>query len=153
MSIHARLRARFPRRARAIHYLLCFLIAAASGDLPAQFTDVTQEAGVRFQHEDGRSYKKYFVETLGSGVALFDYDNDDDLDLYFVNGADLDRSDAQPAINRLYRNRGDGTFIDVTAESGVGDDGYGAGVCAGDYDNDGAVGTTDHAHPLVQRRC
>lgn len=91
-----------------------------------------------FQHEDGRSYKKYFVETLGSGLALFDYDNDNDVDIYLVNGSDLDAPDTTTdATNRLYRNDGTGHFTDVTETSGVGHQGYGVGACVGDYDNDG----------------
>jgi hypothetical protein len=118
-------------------YLLIFTPTADNSHPPVQFTDITEQTGVRFHHEAGRSYKKYFVETLGSGVALFDYDNDDDLDFYFVNGADLDHPQASTATDHLYRNNGDGTFVDVTEASGVGDRGYGVGVCVGDYDNDG----------------
>ena len=119
--------------------LLSLLITPnVNGEPSVIFTDATEESGIRFQHEDGRSYKKYFVETLGSGVALFDYDNDNDLDIYLVNGANLDSSDAAPdAMNRLYRNNGTGRFVDVTEASGVGHRGYGVGVCVGDYDNDG----------------
>ncbi|MBI1924599.1 CRTAC1 family protein [Candidatus Poribacteria bacterium] len=118
-------------------YLFIITPVAGNPQLSVQFTDITEPAGVHFYHEDGRSYKKYFPETLGSGVALFDYDNDDDLDIYFVNGANLERPEASTAMNHLYRNNGDGTFVDVTEESGVGDRGYGTGVCVGDYDNDG----------------
>ena len=118
--------------------LSLIIISNGSGQPSVTFTDVTAESGVTFQHEDGRSYKKYFVETLGSGVALFDYDNDNDMDIYLVNGTNLDSADAVPdALNRLYRNDGTGRFVDVTEASGVGDRGYGAGVCVGDYDNDG----------------
>ena len=118
--------------------LSLIIISNGSGQPSVTFTDMTKESGVTFQHEDGRSYKKYFVETLGSGVALFDYDNDNDIDMYLVNGTNLDSADAAPdAMNRLYRNDGDGRFVDVTEASGVGDRGYGAGVCVGDYDNDG----------------
>ena len=114
------------------------MISNGSGQPSVKFTDVTGESGITFQHEDGRSYKKYFVETLGAGVALFDYDNDNDVDIYLVNGTNLDSPDAVPeATNRLYRNEGTGRFVDVTAASGIGHRGYGAGVCAGDYDNDG----------------
>ncbi len=118
--------------------LSLLIISNSSGQPSVTFTDVTKESGITFQHEDGRSYKKYFVETLGSGVALFDYDNDNDVDIYLVNGTNLDSPDAVPdAMNRLYRNDGTGHFVDVTEISGVGHQGYGAGVCVGDYDNDG----------------
>ena len=119
-------------------FLSLVIISNGSGQPSVTFTDVTKESGVTFQHEDGRSYKKYFVETLGSGVALFDYDNDNDIDIYLVNGTNLDSPDVVPdAMNRLYRNDGTGRFVDVTEASGVGNRGYGAGVCVGDYDNDG----------------
>ncbi len=123
-----------------LFFILLILVPNnGSAQLPVKFTNITEQIGVHFRHEDGRSYKKYFVETLGSGVALFDYNNDNHLDLYFVNGANLDPSKdgTAPATNHLYRNNRDGTFVDVTAESGIGDRGYGAGVCVADYDNDG----------------
>jgi len=102
-----------------------------------KFTDVIQTSGIQFTHEDGKSYKKYFTETLGSGVALLDYDNDNDLDIYFVNGSSLDNSKTVRAYNHLYRNDGNLTFTDVTMESQTGNQGYGTGVCVGDYNNDG----------------
>ena len=115
-----------------------FIIANGNGQPNVTFTDVTKESGVTFQHEDGRSYKKYFVETLGSGIALFDYDNDNDVDIYLVNGTNLDSPDTTTdAANRLYRNNGTGHFVDVTEASGVGHQGYGVGVCVADYDNNG----------------
>lgn len=92
-----------------------------------------------FQHTDGSSGEKYFLEPLGSGAALFDYDNDNDLDLYFVNGNSLQSSDTKILHrNRLFRNDG-GNFIDITDLAGVGDTGYGLGCCVGDYNNDGFV--------------
>ena len=101
------------------------------------FTDVTAELGIEFHHENGESGQKYFIEPIGSGVALFDFDNDDDLDLYLVNGSDLPGKVAPTSpTNRLYRNDG-GIFTDVTAEASVGDTGYGLGCCVGDYNNDG----------------
>ena len=105
-----------------------------------QFVDVTQEAGIHWKHVDGRSGQKYFMETLGSGAAFFDYDADGDPDLYFVNGAPLPGyvSQAIPT-NCLYRNNGDGTFTDVTEKAGVGDTGYGHGCAVGDYNNDGKL--------------
>ncbi len=120
--------------------LLLSLLVTSNGDgePTVRFTDVTAASGVVFQHEDGRSYKKYFVETLGSGIALFDYDNDNDVDIYLVNGANLDSPGTTTgAMNRLYRNDGTGHFVDVTEASRVGHHGYGVGVCVGDYDNDG----------------
>lgn len=102
-----------------------------------QFTDVTTHLGVEFIHTNGESGQKYFIEPIGSGVALFDFDNDDDLDLYLINGGDLPgRTSPVPPTNRLYRNDGD-TFTDVTVEASVGDTGYGLGCCVGDYNNDG----------------
>jgi hypothetical protein len=104
------------------------------------FAAVTQQAGIEFRHQDGRTGRRYFIETIGSGAAWFDYDNDGWLDLYLVNSGDTpDAADRVPehGKNRLYRNLHDGRFEDVTDRAGVGDTGYGVGVCAGDYDNDG----------------
>ena len=102
-----------------------------------RFTDITTELGIEFRHENGESGEKYFIEPIGSGVALFDYDNDDDLDIYFVNGSDLPGSVSSTLpTNRLYRNDDD-TFTDITAAASVGDTGYGLGCCVGDYNNDG----------------
>ncbi|MYK19260.1 CRTAC1 family protein [Candidatus Poribacteria bacterium] len=101
------------------------------------FTDITTELGIAFRHANGESGQKYFIEPIGSGVALFDFDNDADLDLYFVNGSDLPGM-ASPTLptNRLYRNDGD-TFTDVTTQAAVGNTSYGLGCCVGDYNNDG----------------
>ena len=117
--------------------------AAASptdSDAGIQFVDVTQEAGIHWKHVDGRSGQKYFMETLGSGAAFFDYDADGDPDLYFVNGAPLPGYIAEEIpTNRLYRNNGDGTFTDITQEAQVGDTSYGHGCAVGDYNNDGQL--------------
>ena len=102
-----------------------------------RFTDVTAESGIEFRHVNGESGKKYFIEPIGSGVALFDFDNDTDLDLYFVNGSDLPGTVSSiPPTNRFYRNDS-GVFTDITDEASVGDTGYGLGCCVGDYNNDG----------------
>ena len=101
------------------------------------FTDVTGKFGVKCRHTNGERGEKYFIEPIGSGVALFDFDNDGDLDFYFVNGSTLPKVDApMPPTNVLYRNDGD-IFTDVTNEASVGDTGYGLGCCVGDYNNDG----------------
>jgi hypothetical protein len=103
-----------------------------------QLTDVTSETGISFRHTDGASGKRYIVETVASGLALFDYDNDGDVDIYFLNGAPLKGSKvATVPRNALYRNDGNWRFTDVTGEAGVGDTGYGLGVTTADYDNDG----------------
>ena len=117
---------------------LIFCLCGFPANAQFRFTDVTSQAGIRFKHTDGRSGEKYYLETLGSGAAWFDYDNDGDADIYFVNGTDLPgmHSDVPPT-NVLYRNNSDGTFTDVTAEAFVGDDGYGFSCAVGDYDNDG----------------
>ncbi len=102
-----------------------------------RFTDVTAELGIEFRHTNGESGEKYFIEPIGSSAALFDFDNDGDLDLYLVNGSDLPGTTSpMPPTNRLYRNDGD-TFTDVTLEASVGDTGYGLGCCVADYNNDG----------------
>jgi len=117
---------------------LVFLLSILPVSAQLRFTDVTSQSGIRFQHEDGRSGERYFVETLGAGAAWFDYNRDGNLDIYFVNGADLPgmRSPVPPT-NALYRNNGDGTFTDVTEQAGVGDGSYGFSCAVGDYDNDG----------------
>ncbi len=103
-----------------------------------QFVDVTAESGIAFQHTNGMEAGKYeYLEVMGGGVAAFDYDQDGDLDLYFVNG-NRSRGAPDPALtNRLYRNEGNLRFQDVTQQAGVGDAGYGQGCAAGDYDRDG----------------
>jgi len=112
----------------------------------ARFVDVSTSLGVRFQHEAPHTSKKYLLETMGSGVALFDYDNDGRLDLFLVNGAEISdpsQPDTIPAKtgpkywNRLYHQKSDGTFEDVTEKAGLQGAGYGMGVAIGDYDNDG----------------
>ena len=111
-----------------------------------KFVDVTSALGVQFQHAASHTSKKYLVETMGSGVALFDYDNDGRLDLFLVNGAEIDDPSAAGAIpqktgpkywNRLYHQKSDGSFEDVTEKAGLQGVGYGMGVAVGDYDNDG----------------
>jgi hypothetical protein len=119
-------------------FILITIIASDSeGAYPVQFVDVTSDAGISFRHVSGATGKRYLIETMGPGVAFLDYDGDGYLDIYFVNGQYLPPDTRRDATNRLYRNRGDGTFVDVTEQAGVGDTGYGMGVAVGDYDNDG----------------
>ena len=105
-----------------------------------QLVDITQAAGIDFEHYNGFSGEYYYVETFGSGAAFLDVDGDGWLDLYLVNGAPLsgERPDPIPT-NRLYHNTGTGGFTDVTAASGAGHTGYGMGCAVADYDGDGDV--------------
>src|SRR5712672_3294056 len=113
---------------------------------PANFVDVTSSLGVQFQHAAPHTSKKYLLETMGSGVALFDYDNDGRLDLFVVNGGEINDPSSPGTIpqktgpkswNRLYHLKPDGKFQDVTEQAGLQGAGYGMGVAVGDYDNDG----------------
>src|SRR5580704_10485600 len=123
-------------------------IAIASGQTvhAGSFANVTTNAGIQFRHAASHTSQKYLIETMGAGAAWLDYDGDGYLDLFLVNGAALKDTmppDTQPDKsdprfwNRLYRNTGHGTFVDVTAQSGLQGHGYGMGVAVGDYDNDG----------------
>ena len=106
-----------------------------------QLTDVTRATGIDFKHTDGSSGERYMIEPITAGVALFDYDRDGDMDIYFLNGSPLFQkslpSDKVPPSNALYRNDGGMKFTDVTDQAGVGDTEFGLGVAVGDYDSDG----------------
>jgi enediyne biosynthesis protein E4 len=108
--------------------------------LPVRYVDVAKEAGLTAPNVwGGVEQKKYIVETKGSGIAFFDYDNDGWLDVYVTNGLRLDEKwpPGQQPRSHLYKNNRDGTFTDVTDKSGLGQVGWQTGVCVGDYDNDG----------------
>jgi len=121
--------------------LLSAASAAESGKAPpiANFVDTAEQAGLTMtQVFGGKDTKKYIIETTGTGVAIFDYDNDGWPDIFLVNGTTLEGFPAGSApTNHLYRNQHDGTFTDVTAKAGLVANGWGQGVCVGDYDNDG----------------
>ena len=103
-----------------------------------QFTDVTAAAGVVFRHEAGATGKKWYPETMGAGGGFFDYDGDGWLDMLLVNGRQWPRERQEPEPTmRLYRNQGNGTFQDVTHQSGLDVPLYGMGMVAADYDNNG----------------
>lgn len=106
---------------------------------PAWFEDITAQSGVDFVHQSGHKDRFYMPEIMGGGGALFDMDNDGDLDLYLVQSGALFGATATSPANQLYRNNGDGTFENITAGSGAADTGYGMGVACGDYNNDGRV--------------
>ena len=115
-------------------------------EFPGKFVDVTAPSGVHFVGEASHTSKKYLIETIGSGVALFDYDNDGRLDIFFANGAPLQDPTPPGTVlkkigpkdwDRLYHQLPNGTFEDVTEKAGLGGTGYDMGVAVGDYDNDG----------------
>jgi hypothetical protein len=119
--------------------LLCLLqfLFPSNQSPKIQFTDITSAAGITFKHVASPD-KRYIVESMSGGVALFDYDNDGDLDLYFVNSLTVDLVKTKGKTkSELYRNEGNGKFTDVSAKSGVSDIGWGMGVAVGDYNNDG----------------
>ena len=107
--------------------VLAFTVAAAEAP---RFRDVAKESGLTHSFPNGGDKtKEYIIETTGSGVAFIDYDNDGYVDIFVVSG--------QGGTNRMYHNGGNGHFTDVTSELGLTSSGWGQGVCAGDYDNDG----------------
>lgn len=105
-----------------------------------RFVDVTQRSGIDFTHSCGSAEKNWIFEVNGGGVALFDCDQDGDLDVYFVNSpGGKDAEEAAKPVNALYRNDGGWRFSDITASSGTGDPGWGSGVAVADIDNDGLL--------------
>src|SRR6266550_3877237 len=123
-------------------------VKIAAQPIPAagKFSDITATLGIHFQYLSSHVSKKYLIETMGAGVALFDYDNDGRLDIFLVNGAPIGDPTPKGTIpqktgprywNRLYHQNadGNGTFEDVTEKSGLQGAGYGMGVAVGDYDN------------------
>lgn len=115
--------------------------SSADGHAPQTpwFTEAASACGIEFRHVVGPVKRFWFPEIMSGGVGLFDFDNDGYLDVYCVQGGDLDPSTSPKLGNRLFKNRGDGTFEDWTEQAGVGDTGYGMGCTCGDYDGDGHV--------------
>jgi hypothetical protein len=122
----------------------CLVLAAralAEAPAPPQFTDVAEAAGIRFQHNFGADKLENVLMTTGSGVALFDYDNDGWLDAFLVNGTYLD-DDGRPRTDKatshaLFHNRKNGTFENVTKTAGLDTPSYGQGCACADFDGDG----------------
>jgi hypothetical protein len=131
------------------------LVSAADQPLP-QFVDIARQAGVAFHHTNGASAEKHLVETMGSGGLFFDYDGDGWIDILLVDGGSVaDAGADRRARHRLYHNRGNGTFEDVTDRSGLQHRAYGMGACSGDYDGDGRPDlyiTNDGPNELYRNR-
>src|SRR2546426_4474547 len=102
-----------------------------------QFTDVTSQAGIHFKHNSGAFGKKYLPETVGSGCAFIDYDNDGWQDILLINSMSWPGRAGPKSYPALYHNNRNGTFTDVTKEAGLGVEMYGIGCAVADYDNDG----------------
>ena len=108
-----------------------------SPEPPLRFTDVTDQADITFRHVNGATGQKLLPETMGSGVAVLDYDRDGRPDLFFVNSRPWPGQPTETATQALYRNKGDGTFEEVSKDVGLNVELYGMGVAVGDFDNDG----------------
>ena len=123
------------------HRTNCAQLPAKTPDAPVtvRYTNIRQPAGINFIQDSTQTDEKYYLETMGTGVAWIDYDQDGLMDLYFVQAGATDAyKPAKPLRSALYHNNGDGTFTDVTDKAGVGGEGhYGQGVAVGDFDNDG----------------
>ena len=124
---------------KAILLLSLSVVQTSSGSGSLQFKEGAAEAGIEFHFVSGSPDKPFIIETISGGVALFDYDNDGWLDIYLVNGNTVEEflEGKRTVRNALYRNRGDGTFRDVTLQAGVPGGPWDMGAVAADVDNDG----------------
>jgi hypothetical protein len=113
------------------------LLAAASPAPGRRYVNATPQSGIRFVHNNGGFGKKFLPETMGSGCAFIDYDNDGNQDILLINGTDFPGHVRRQTTMKLYHNNGNGTFTDVTAHAGLNRPMYGMGVAIGDFDNDG----------------
>ena len=114
--------------------------AKSSGTIPVRYTDVRESAKISFQQDSTQTEEKYYLETMGTGVAWIDYDQDGLMDLYFVQSGATDiYKPPRPLRCALYHNNGDGTFTDVTEKVGLKGRGWAGDAAAFDYDGDGRM--------------
>ncbi len=137
--------------------LVAYLLAMASArtaSLAIDFRDIAQQAGLTVKNTfGGVDHKKYILETTGNGVAIFDYDGDGLDDIFITNGSRLDTAPGSAPGPQLYHNLGKGKFVEVAAKAGLKASGWGQGVCAGDFDNDGHIDLflTFYGHNVLYR--
>ena len=125
---------------RAVLYGLVILVCGCAPSEAPWFTEEANKRGIDFVHHTGYDGRPMMPEMVGGGVALADLDGDSDLDLYLVQSGRVDKTLApENSANQLYLNKGDGYFEKANDAGGAGDRGYGMGVAAGDYDNDGDI--------------
>ena len=124
-------------RGAVVSGAILLAVVAARAQSVVTFENVAKSIGITFTHVNGASPEKYLVETMGSGAAFLDYDNDGWIDLFVVDGGSIAAAGKSQAQHRLYHNEGKGLFKDVTAASGIVQRAYGMGACAGDVDGDG----------------
>ena len=135
--------------------ILLLLVVLPGFELSLRFTNDARDSGLTVPNTfGGRLKKDYILETTGNGVAIFDYDGDGSNDILITNGTVIDRPPSHsPAFPHLYRNDGTGHFTERAREAGLTQEGWGQGVCVGDYDNDGRPDLllTYYGHNLLYR--
>ncbi|SVC57668.1 uncharacterized protein METZ01_LOCUS310522, partial [marine metagenome] len=122
-----------------IRFIIVLGVLSIGWTQSLQFKDIADKQLLNFVHDHGGSGEYYYIEAMGSGICIFDYDSDGDLDAYFPQGASLPGWEKNIILeNKLYRNDGS-IWTDVTEQAGVGDMSYSMGCACADYDNDGAT--------------